>query len=74
MMEDRLLMWKGLKQIYGTQATTSLRANKELVIWPIEDPDKVDSLRFNVGFEQSVLDNAKRLGAIYDPNEKLPKK
>ncbi|PKP07837.1 MAG: hypothetical protein CVU08_15895 [Bacteroidetes bacterium HGW-Bacteroidetes-3] len=73
-MQDRLLMWKGFKQIYGTQATTSLRTDKSLVIWPIMEPDKVDSLRRSIGFELSVSENAKRLGAIYNPAEELPKK
>ena len=74
MMEDRLLMWKNKKQKYGTQATTSLREDKKCVIWPIEEPGKVDSLRKNAGFSQTVLENAHRLNATYDPNEKLPNK
>ncbi|WP_367221552.1 DUF6624 domain-containing protein [Marinilabilia sp.] len=72
MMEDRLLMGKGLKQIYGSQATTNLRPDKSLVIWPVSQPDKVDSLRKSVGFELSVLENADRIGAVFNPNEELP--
>src|SRR6478736_383429 len=58
MMEDRLLVWKGLKQKYGTQATRSLRADKVMVIWPIEDTAGVDRLRKEAGFELTVLENA----------------
>lgn len=72
MMEDRLLVNKGLKQKYGTQATKSLRLDKVMVIWPIEEPAKVDSLRKQAGFELTVSENAQRLGAIYDPKEKAP--
>jgi hypothetical protein len=41
-----------------------------MVIWPVENPDKVDNLRFNAGFKEGVIENARRLGAVYDPNEK----
>ncbi|MBN2484385.1 MAG: hypothetical protein JXB34_00280, partial [Bacteroidales bacterium] len=35
MMMDRLLMSKGKKQIYGTQASSTLRADGKPAIWPI---------------------------------------
>jgi hypothetical protein len=72
MMEDRLLMEKGHKQKYGTQATSSLRQDEKIVIWPIEEPDKVDSLRKAAGFNLTVNENAIRLKADYNPDEKLP--
>ena len=71
-MEDRLLMWKGKKQIYGTQATSILRADKSNAIWPIENPSGVNELRKKIGFTTTVEENATRLNADYDPNEKLP--
>lgn len=74
MMKDRLLMMKGRKQIYGTQASTLLYANGILAIWPIENPEIVDSLRKEIGFDQTIFENAQRLGAIYNPLEKLPQK
>lgn len=74
MMKDRLLMMKGRKQIYGTQVSTLLYANGVLAIWPIENPEIVDSLRKEIGFDQTVNENAQRLGAIYNPLEKLPQK
>ncbi len=72
MMEDRLLMWKGKKQRYGTQATTGLRPDKTLAVWPIEDPLQVNALRKKAGFPTTVEENAKGMNADYDPNEKLP--
>jgi hypothetical protein len=72
MMEDRLLMYDGKKQIYGTQATSRLRVDGRATIWPIQSPSKVNQLRKEARFELTVEENAKRLNAIYDPNEKLP--
>jgi hypothetical protein len=72
MMEDRLLMWKGKKQIYGTQANNNLRQNKKFAIWPIENPSRVNELRKKIGFTTTVEENAIRLNAEYDANEKLP--
>jgi hypothetical protein len=71
MMEDRLLMWQGKKQIYGTQATV-FREDKKVAIWPIEDPKNVNERRKKIGFELTVEENAHRLEAIYDENEQLP--
>jgi hypothetical protein len=68
MMEDRLLMYDGKKQIYGTQATSRLRADNSGAIWPIENPAKVNQLRKEAGFELTVEENAKRLNAAYNPN------
>jgi hypothetical protein len=72
MMQDRLLMWKGKKQIYGTQANNTLRQDKKYTIWPIENPATVNELRKRIGFSTTVEENAKRLNAEYNPNEKLP--
>lgn len=74
LMEDRLLMWKGLKQKYGTQAFSNENTNNKMVIWPISEPNKVDSLRKIVGFQNTIKEYAEDLGAIYDPNLKLPEK
>ncbi len=73
-MEDRLLMWKNKKQIYGTQATNELRPDKKNAIWPIENPSVVNELRKKMGFKTTVEENAKQLNAEYNPNEKLPAK
>ena len=74
MMEDRMLMWEGRKQIYGTQASDALRADKSYAIWPIEDPSDVNSRRKKAGFTNTVEESAASLKASYDPNEKLPRK
>lgn len=72
-MEDRILMWKGKKQIYGTQAySNNLSGGKKIFIWPVEDPSQVNELRKRAGFTTTVEENASRLNAEYDPNEKLP--
>jgi hypothetical protein len=73
MMEDRLLMRKGEKQIYGTQAAV-FREDKKLAIWPIEDPKNVNERRKKTGFELTVEQNADRLKAIYNEDEQLPAK
>ncbi|TKB95163.1 DUF6624 domain-containing protein [Pedobacter cryophilus] len=75
MMEDRILMDEGEKQIYGTQAVSGLRETKELiVIWPILDPKNVNKRRTKMGFTTAVEENALRLNALYNPKETLPKK
>jgi len=71
MMEDRILMYEGKKQKYGTQATSTGPDNRS-VIWPVEKPRKVNKLRRKAGFELTVEENAKRLDAVYNPDEKLP--
>jgi hypothetical protein len=71
MMEDRLLMWKGKKQIYGTQATV-FRDDKKVAIWPIEDSKNVNERRKKIGFDLTVEENAGRLKAIYNEDEQLP--
>jgi hypothetical protein len=72
MLEDRILMMKGKKQIYGTQANNNIRPDKKFVIWPIENPAAVNGLRKKAGFDTTVEENAKRLNAEYNPDEKLP--
>ena len=74
MMEDRLLMWKGLKQKYGTQAMSMPETGNKMIIWPIEHPDKIDSLRRTIGINQKIEDWAREIGAIYDPKMELPNK
>lgn len=71
MMEDRLLMWSGKKQIYGSQAAT-FREDKKLAVWPIEDPKNVNKRRKEMGFDLTVEQNAVRLEALYNENEQLP--
>ncbi len=74
MMEDQMLMFDAKKQIYGTQATSMGREDGRMVIWPIEDSKHVNERRKAAGFPDTVEENAKRLNAIYHPEEALPKK
>lgn len=70
MMEDRLLMYQGRPQKYGTQVRTLVTAEGERlrVVWPIEAPAEVNRRRAEAGFELSVEENAKRLGLEYEPH------
>jgi hypothetical protein len=73
MMEDRLLMRRGKKQIYGSQAAV-FRDDKKVAIWPIEDSRNVNERRKKMGFTLTVEENANRLNAIYNEDEQLPAK
>lgn len=44
-MYDRRQMYAGKPQRYGTQLVQKDVASKEMVLWKIEDPDKVNALR-----------------------------
>jgi hypothetical protein len=60
MMLDRSLMQKGMPQRYGTQAMTYFWGTPEEVnlIWPVEDPDRVNALREAAGYEQTIEEYA----------------
>ncbi|MEM6767459.1 MAG: DUF6624 domain-containing protein [Bacteroidota bacterium] len=77
MMEDRIRMYQGKKQIYGSQASSRPSVGgegKESFIWPIEEVEGVNERRREVGFPSTVEEYALRLNAIFDPNEPLPQK
>ncbi|KAA3439252.1 DUF6624 domain-containing protein [Rufibacter hautae] len=74
MMEDRLLMFEGEKQIYGTQATSMGREDGSMFIWPIKDSKHVNERRKAVGFRVTVEEYAKLMNAAYNPDEALPPK
>ena len=72
MMKDRHLMQNEKEQIYGTQASgfsalnkTTGKAEWTWVIWPISDAANVNKRRKEAGFDQTVEENAKRLGVEY---------
>jgi hypothetical protein len=86
MMEDRMLMYRGEAQIYGTQGKGIFKVKNPTkqddvlyIIWPIKDPENVDKLRKVVGFNSTVEEYAKRLGIEYkvytieEVNQLLPK-
>lgn len=72
LMEDRLRMFSGKKQRYGTQTADWVRRDGTLVIWPIQRPTKVNQRRQRLGFTTTVEQNAAQLGAQYNPQEQLP--
>ncbi len=54
MLNDRVLMEKGKPQVYGTQIKMAATVVGEdmamqLYLWPVKNPDALDSLRRNVG-------------------------
>lgn len=72
MMEDRMLMYKGLKQKYGTQASgrevidpNTKEIRWESFIWPIESPSEVNDLRKSVGFKETIEESAKSMNIVY---------
>ena len=73
-MEDRMRMYQGKKQIYGTQAHGTLQDDGtfDFFIWPIENPAKVNERRKKLGFKKTVEQIAEEMEARYDPNELLP--
>lgn len=72
-MQDRLLMYEGKEQIYGTQGAGAyiINANgkKEFwyYIWPILHPETVNELRKEAGFTTTVEENSKDIGIVYKP-------
>lgn len=74
MMLDRSLMQAGREQLYGTQATGFETLNAQtgkkefkMIIWPIKNAGTVNKRRMEAGFDQTVEENAKRLGTTYEP-------
>lgn len=73
LMEDRLLVNEGKKQIFGSQVVKRPgKYDGRFFVWPIENPDKVNELRKEAGLDLTVQENAERLDAVYNPNEELP--
>lgn len=73
LMEDRLLVNEGKKQVFGSQVVKRPgKYDGQFFVWPIEDPDKVNELRKEAGLNLTVQENAERLDALYHPNEELP--
>jgi len=65
LLEDRILMRQGKKQIYGSQVTfNNTTGDQEL--WPIEDEMNVNVRRSNVGLEP-IEEYAEHFGIEYKP-------
>lgn len=68
MMEDRILMNEGKKQIYGTGLQTD-DVTKGLKLWPIENEEEVDARRASVGLPP-MAEFFKFMGLTYTPPKK----
>lgn len=66
LLEDRVLMREGRKQIYGSQLHRGPEGGYEL--WPIEDEASVDERRAEVGLKP-LADYLKGFGLEYVPGE-----
>ena len=67
LLEDRILMRQGKKQIYGSQIRTDPETG-EAYVYPIEDPENVNKRRAEVGLG-TIEEYAKRFGIDYKPEE-----
>ena len=66
MLEDRVLVRRGKKQIYGTQVHSGPDTGGKLVLAPIEDEENVDKRRASVGL-MPLKDYLKHFGIEYKP-------
>ena len=66
MLEDRVLVGRGKKQIYGTQVRSGPQTGGKLVLAPIEDEEHVDKRRASVGL-MPLKDYLKHFGIEYKP-------
>ncbi|MBB6110888.1 hypothetical protein SAMN05421821_10998 [Mucilaginibacter lappiensis] len=64
LLEDRVAMRQGKKQIYGSQLFTN-KATGKLCFYPIEDPDHVDERRKTVDL-QPIAEYAKVFNLTWD--------
>ena len=66
MLEDRVLVRKGKKQIYGTQVHSGPDTGGKMVLDSIEDEEHVDERRASVGL-MSLKEYLKHFGMEYHP-------
>ncbi len=64
LLEDRVALGKGKRQVYGSQVSKDLRANKYYVR-PLENPENVDKRRSQVGLPP-LRDYVSNWGIIWD--------
>ena len=68
LLEDRILMREGKKQIYGSQLKRNEKTGK-YEMWPVEDEENLDKRRASVGLEP-IAEYLKRFGVTYIPPKK----
>lgn len=66
MLEDRVLVRRGKKQLYGTQVHSGPETGGKLVLSPIEDEERVDKRRASVGL-MPLREYLKHFGIEYQP-------
>jgi hypothetical protein len=66
MLEDRVLVRKGKKQIYGTQVHSGPDTGGKMVLDPIQDEAQVDERRASVGL-MPLKEYLKHFGMEYHP-------
>lgn len=69
MLEDRVLMRQGKKQIYGTQLQSNAESKGKLFVFPIDDELHVDERRSGVGLPP-LKEYLKHFGLEYEPPAK----
>jgi hypothetical protein len=67
LLEDRVALGEGRKQIYGSQIYWNEKTNKSYVA-PLEDPDNVDKRRKEVGLDP-LSHYLEQLGLIWNAEE-----
>jgi hypothetical protein len=65
LLEDRVALGEGRKQIYGSQLRTDTVTHKNILL-PLEDPENVDKRRAEVGLGP-LADYLKSFGVEWDP-------
>lgn len=68
LLEDRILMREGKKQVYGSQLSRNEKTGK-YEMWPVEDEENLDKRRSSVGLEP-IAEYLKRFGVTYIPPKK----
>lgn len=75
-MYDRLCVFQGKKQYYGTQLTASMKTDDSggqlvgLKFYPIENPETINKRRKKMGLNP-IEQYAKKKGVVYNPNENV---
>jgi len=64
LLEDRIALREGRKQIYGSQFAINSITKKKFIL-PLEDPDNVDKRRAEVGLGP-IADYAKKFDIVWD--------
>jgi hypothetical protein len=67
LLEDRVALGEGRKQLYGSQIGTDDSTGRNYVL-PLEEPDNVDARRAEMGLGP-LADYVKRWGIVWDPAE-----